>query len=109
MFFSYTSKQTLLKEQLQTSLFQTARTIITYYKYGATERLLEQYFQKTFKCGLKSICFTLLDNLQCNQLSTKEITYTFKNPDYDKIARFITYGDGIIPGSQILLKAFQIL
>lgn len=109
MFFNYTSNQTLLKEQLQTNLFQTARTIITYYKYGATELALDQYFIKTFKCSLKSMCFKLLANLQGCQLSNNEVIYTFKNPDYDKIARFITYGDGITPGSKILLRAFQIL
>ena len=55
------------------------------------------------------MCFKLLANLQGCQLSNNEVIYTFKNPDYDKIARFITYGDGIMPGSKILLKAFQIL
>ena len=72
---------------------------------GATEVQLEEHLLKAYGLGLKPMCFALLDKLQVSQVSDSELLFTFIDNDADKIARLITYGNGTIDGSQILVQA----
>lgn len=79
-----------------------ARLNLTLYKVSTTEIRLSEYLQKTFKMSLHSACLAILQNAIFNLNVRREIIVTIPDPTLNKIAKIITYGTGINPGSQIL-------
>ena len=108
MLFRYTSKKPLTKHTLFMQSIKKAALIIRAYPFHASELELNQILLAKYKQGLKAICLGLLRKLQVDQPNANEVLYTFKDPEDDKLARFITYGDGKVQGSTILLDAFEI-
>ena len=106
MFFKINNKRYLSVEQLRTSALLDAYYIIANYPFGASEILLDQYLQQQYNISLKDMCIKLLLNLTFYKDETNGLVLIFKDQQYDQIARLITYGNGAIPGSQILKTAF---
>lgn len=83
-----------------------ARRRILYYKTGVNEVLLNKYFIEKYKMSLKKLCLVLLKD--CNIMNNGEdIIVKFKTNKMNNIADFITFGNGKIKGSKILLYAFK--
>lgn len=107
MFFRVTSNFQVPKEIFFYNCLKAAKYIIYNYPFKESERLLDSYIQQHFKMGLRSMCNAVINSLQVSQPAPTELLLTFKDPELDKIARFITYGDGFYyQGSFILLDAF---
>lgn len=82
-----------------------AKSFITMYPFGASERMLDTYLRAQFKIGLKEACLAILFNLNKSSSNGNEIIYTIMDDDLDKMAQLITCGLGDIPGSLILLES----
>jgi hypothetical protein len=109
MILRFVSKYELSKAELFATSIKQAVFSIYKYPFHASELALEEYFVQHFKCGLRPICLRLLNRLKVDQPAANELVYTFRNSEDEKLARFITYGDGQnIQGSTILLDAFGI-
>lgn len=105
MLFRVKSKNPLSKVSLFSYSIQNARIKIIAFRCGAEELLLEKQLMERYKMRLKAACLYLLNKLTVNQVSETELVYTFKDEESDKLASYITYGDGNISGSNILVQA----
>jgi hypothetical protein len=105
MFFRVQSKNALPKNQLFALSIQKAKAQIVMFPIGAEEVLFDDYLKKHYKTGLKQTCFNLLNKLKAEQVSETEILFIFIDDEADKLASFITYGDGFRQGSEILVNA----
>lgn len=105
MLFRVKSKNPLSKVSLFSYSIQNARFKIVAFHCGAEELILEERLLEKYKMGLKPTCLYLLNQLTVNQVSETELVYTFKDEEADKLASYITYGDGNISGSNILVQA----
>ena len=101
---------TVYKEQpyegyCRNNTFLAAKTIILKYPFGAAETILDKYCIEHYRLPLRYLCLKVLFSLRA--MSDKDGKIVWKTPTekYDKIARLITYGDGIMQGSQILRTA----
>ena len=109
MILRFISTKELSKTLLYAKSLKQATFIIYKYPFHANELQLEEYCLKHFKCGLRTVCLGLINRLTVSQPAVTELLYTFRNDEDDRLARFITYGDGKdFQGSQILLDAFRI-
>jgi hypothetical protein len=106
MFFKIKNKRYLSTEQLRTNALLDAYYIIQKYPLHASEVILDHYIQQQYKVSLKNMCVKLLLNLTFYKNDAGDLTLMFKDRNYDKIARLITYGNGAIQGSPILQIAF---
>lgn len=70
-----------------------------------SELLLDRYLRQQYDTDLKNICVKLLLNLSFYKDNAGNSILLFKEQKYDKLARLITYGNGAIPGSNILKVA----
>lgn len=107
MFFSIKSKKYLTTEQLRTNTLLDAYFIIQNYPLKASDQILNNYLKQYYKTTLKDLCIKLLLSLTFYEDKDKNIILMFKNPEYDKLARLITYGNGATPGSKILQIALS--
>ena len=108
MFFIINSKQYLSDEELYINTLSDAYSIIKKYPYHATELVLDNYLQQYYKTDLKNLCIKLLLNLTWHKDKSGNLILLFKNYKYDQMARLITYGNGVAPGSKILKHALNI-
>ena len=92
-------------EQLRASTMLHAYYIIKHYPLHASEIMLDNYIQQQYGTSLKNMCIKLLLSLTFQKDDEGNLVLLFMDPKYDKIARLITYGNGAIPGSQILQTA----
>lgn len=74
------------------------------YRLNTPEILLNDYFMEQQGKTLKTICKELILNSQIVYVEN-HLILKFKTPEDDKIAKVITYGDGILRGSRILQYA----
>jgi hypothetical protein len=84
-----------------------ARSLISLYPMRGTEVVLNNYLVENYKLTLKNACLLLLANLQVSTGEEDEIIMFFKDDNYTKLARIITYGIDNISGSQILKAALN--
>ena len=107
MFFTIKNKHYLSTEQLRTDTLLDAYYVIQNYPLRASDLAMDQYVQQQYKVSLKNLCIKLLLNLTFYKEDSGDLVLMFKNPKYDKIAGLITYGNGAIPGSNILQIALK--
>ena len=107
MFFTIANNQYTTVERLRTETLLRAYHTIKIYPLKATEKTLDLYINQQYKVSLKNMCIKLLLNLTFYNDSKGNLVLIFKNPKYDAIARLITYGNGVIPGSRILKIALH--
>jgi hypothetical protein len=105
MLFRVQTKVPITKVQFFAFSIQNAKQKIVSFKFGANEVLLDNYLKEKFNIGLRPMCFGLLNKLQPAQITDTELIFTFIDDNSDKLASFITYGDGKLEGSQILTQA----
>jgi hypothetical protein len=107
MLFTINNKHYRSIEQLRTNTLLNAYYIIKNYPMHASDLLLDQFIQQQYDTSLKNMCIKLLLNLTFHKNEAGDLILLFKDQKYDKIARLITYGNGAIPGSQILKIALS--
>lgn len=101
------SNYTAIYKVLATKNFKpnAIRKLIAF-KFGTTEKLLDNYLQNQYQMSLKQACYTIITNCTIEE-SEETLLITISNKTLDKIARIITYGTGKLLGSQILLKVLN--
>lgn len=107
MFFTIKNKRYLSIEQLRTSTLLKAYYVIKKYPMLASDTIMSNFIQQQYDTDLKNMCIKLLLNMTFYENKSGDLILMFKNPEYDKIARLITYGNGAIPGSSILKTALN--
>ena len=107
MFFTLQNNKYLSPRQLRTSTLMSAYYIINSYPLRASDKILNDYLQMTYKTSLKNICIKLLLNISFLKDTDGNFVLLFKDPALDKLAQLITYGNGAIPGSKILQIALK--
>ena len=107
MLFTIKNSRYMSTEQLRTSTLLNAYFIIKNYPMHASDLALDQYIQLQYDTSLKNLCIKLLLSLTFHKDNEGNLILLFKDPKYDKIARLITYGNGVIPGSKILQIALS--
>lgn len=107
MIFNISNKRYLSTEQLRTNALLKAYYLVQKYPLHASEQMLEQYLQQQYKTSLKNTCIKLLLNISYYEDDAGNLVLLFKDPEHDKLARLITYGNGAIPGSKILQLALS--
>lgn len=107
MFFTIKNNHYISIEQLRADTLLTAYFIIKNYPMQASDLILDQYIQQQHSTTLKNLCINLLLNLTYHKDNEGNLILLFKNPKYDKLARLITYGNGAMPGSKILVTALR--
>ena len=107
MFFRINNKHYLSIEQLRTNTLLNAYFVIQNYHLHASELILDRFIQQQYKVTLKDMCVKLLLSLTFYEDNDGNLVLLFKDVKYDKIARLVTYGNGAIPGSNILQIALK--
>ena len=107
MFFNIKNNHYLSTEQLRTNTLLNAYFIIKNYPMHASDLALDQFIQQQYKVSLKDLCIKLLLSLTFHKDAEGNLILLFKDSNYDKVARLITYGNGAIPGSKLLQIALS--
>ena len=107
MLFTIKNNYYMSTEQLRTNTILNAYFIIQKYPLRASDTLLDNYIQQQYKVSLKNLCVKLLLDLTFYENDAGDLVLLFKNPKSDIIAQLITYGNGAIPGSNILKTALS--
>lgn len=107
MFFTLQNNKYLSPRQFKTSTLMSAYYIVSKYSLQASDKILNDYLQTTYKAGLKNLCIKLLLNISFLKDTEGNFVLLFKDPALDKLAQLITYGNGAIPGSKILQIALK--
>lgn len=107
MFFTLQNNKYLSPQQFKTSTLMSAYYIVSKYPMRASDKILNDYLQTTYKAGLKNLCVKLLLNISFLKDDEGNFVLLFKDPALDKLAQLITYGNGAIPGSKILQIALK--
>lgn len=107
MFFVIKNNKYLSTNQLKTDSLLNAYFIIKNYPLKATELALDNYLQQQYKSNLKNLCIKLLLNLSFYNNESGDLILLFKDPQLDRLAQLITYGNGAIHGSKILQLALK--
>jgi hypothetical protein len=107
MFFTIENKRYTSIEYLRTNTLLDAYYAVQNYPLKASDLLMDRYIQQQYKTSLKNLCIKLLLNLTFHEDDAGNLVLLFKDQTYDKLARLITYGNGAIPGSNILKIALD--
>lgn len=105
MYFIIENKYNWDREYFIAKVLRAAKRRILLYRTGARELALDQYLMKECNKPLKKMCVDLLSAIKfyrCDNMYTLK----FVNKDIENIATFITFGNGVIQGSNILKDAF---
>ena len=78
---------------------------IKHYPLGPAELLLDTFIQQQYNISLKNLCIRLLLKVKFYQDKSGNLLAIFKDPRSEQLGRLITYGNGVIAGSQILKTA----
>ncbi len=104
MFFIVNTPRNLPIGLSKSIMIKKAFNRIHLYRLNASEIMLDDYCIKHHGKTLKTICKELLLNSQI--VYTKDhLILKFGNAGADRMAKFITYGDGKLQGSRILQYA----
>ena len=93
-------------EVSRAKFYSDAFFIIRAYPMRAQELLLDAYLRQHYKKSLKNICVELLSSCTLHQ-KEKSFLIIYKNPEHDKLAQLITYGNALVGGSNILKYALN--
>lgn len=93
--------------RLKLKIHHQAILSILSYPYKSTERSLNKELKNIYDLTLEDLCLLIVHNIKIEQVTPTEFTIIISNRKLDQIARFITYGNGMLIGSNILLKAFD--
>jgi hypothetical protein len=85
-----------------------ARIALRLCELGVTELLLDKYLQRTYKINFRDACLKILDDMIFLKNMQNEIIAKVPDKELNQIARIITYGTGLIPGSTILRKVLTL-
>ena len=107
MIFTIKNDHFMSIDNLRTNALLTAYYVIKNYSFHASELVLDKYIKQQYKVSLKDMCIKLLLSLTFYKNNDGDLVLLFKDTKYDKIAQLITYGNGIIRGSQILSIALN--
>jgi hypothetical protein len=107
MFFKIENRHFMSPDQTRTSILLKAYYIIKRYPIHASEKILDNFIQSQYKISLKDLCIKLLLHITFYQADDNTLILMFKDATYDQMARLITYGNGAIPGSNILKIALN--
>lgn len=83
-----------------------AWTVINLYSIKSSEQKLNQYLLNEYKLNLKQASLFILRHSKILQDKAGNVTVLFTDRKIDKLASLITYGNGKISGSNILVIAF---
>ena len=102
MLFTIKNNYNMSIDHLRTNTMIDAYYIIEKYPMHASDLILDNYIRQQYKTSLKNLCIKLLLSLTFHVDNRGNLILLFKDQKHDKIARLITYGNGVIPGSRIL-------
>ena len=91
---------------MKLEVIMNAKTIIIDHNITHREYRLNQYLMNTYGVDLKATCLHLLNSCKMYRNKANELTILFPKKEDDKLAALITYGNGSIPGSNLLKEAF---
>ncbi len=95
-----------LTDYTRVQVFNSARRKILLYHFGADEKILDRYFIENYHISLRLLCIQILFKTRFySDFAEKIVLDTGKK--WDNLARLITYGNGIMHGSQILVAALN--
>ena len=107
MLFSIENKRRVNIEKLRATTLLSAYHVIKNYPLKATDIIMDNYIEQQYSKSLKNICIDLLMNLTFYEDDSGNLVLLFKDVKYDIIASLISYGNGAIPGSNILKVALE--
>ena len=84
-----------------------ARRYILLCQLGADEIILNRYLVATYKKSLKQLCLALIQDAKIMKNFNKELVVIFTTRQAENLAKLITYGNGVVPGSNILQNALS--
>ena len=87
-------------------IFRYAYLYIAAYHIKPGEVVLSNYLKQTYNLNLKEAALLVFSHSHVNYVNKNEMVITFFDPKIDRLASLITYGNGIILGSKILINAF---
>lgn len=108
MFFTIPNKNYLSTDQLKTNTLMDAYFVIKNFPLKASDTAMDSYIRQQYEIPLKDLCVKLLLSLTHYKDSEGNLILMFKDPKLDKLAQLITYGNGVIPGSNILQLALSV-
>lgn len=92
---------------LTAPIFLNARQYILLRKLNAADTQLSRYLVSVYKKDLKRLCLELISRAKLMKNFDKEIVVVFPTKADENLAKLITYGNGIVPGSKILQTALS--
>ena len=107
MFFIVKNNKYLSPRQLKTSTLMKAYYVVSNFPLKASDKILDDHLQAKYNAGLKNLCVKLLLNIKFFKNDEGDFVLLFQDPELDKLAQLITYGNGAIPGSRILQIALK--
>lgn len=107
MLFTITNKYKTNPDILRTRVLTNAYFVIKCYPMHSQELVLENFIKQQYKKSLKDLCIELLLNLKFQIDKNGNLILLFTDIKYDRLAQLITFGNGAVPGSQILQAAFN--
>lgn len=107
MLFTIPNKNRIDPVVLKTRAMLQAYSVIKHYPMNGAERMLSSYIENQYNKSLKNMCIDLLLHMTFHVNKAGEVVLLFNDRRYDTIAQIITFGNGAIPGSQILQAAFR--
>ena len=108
MTFVIENEYDLPLDLLKAQLIRSARRRIAFYKEACAEKLLSKKLLEDVRLTLKAACMRILMNSYVmKDYATGRLIAKIQDPKLDRLARFITFGDGETPGSQILRFAYN--
>lgn len=106
MFFTIEVPEGMSVDVAKYKLRRLARESIVFYILTPGEWLLDKFLKENYNIDLKSACYKLIQEAQFTA-SLNEVCIKFIGDENDKLARLITYGNGVIHGSSILRDMFR--
>lgn len=107
MFFVVKNNKYLSPRQLKASTLMKAYYVVSNFPLKASDKILDDHLQAKYSTSLKNICVKLLLNIKFFKNDEGDFVLLFQDPELDKLAQLITYGNGAIPGSRILQIALK--
>lgn len=86
-------------------LARQASRIISLYGFGAAEIAMDRYCKQHYRLPLRLMCIRILMSAKVMTVDNSYFAI-IADKNLEKIARLITYGNGIMNGSSILTDAF---
>lgn len=77
------------------------------HKLTNQERILDKYLQKKFGYGLIAACMYVCANATYQRNFDGSIVIILKNKTINELAKLITFGNGVVLGTQLLKQVFQ--